>query len=112
MKTMKTANWQNFIVSIGILGIFTLSSTPLLAGQPQNKAMQDDGVGIGKTEQPSNDHSRHVSKESGTDPSGPRDRDPSEIEALSGRAKNDEAGNTSQHGSDGKTDAKKAEEAK
>lgn len=112
MNTAKTVNWRNFIISIGILGIFSLSSTPLLATQPQNKASQDDGVGIGKAEQPSNDYSHHVNEKRGTDPSGPRDRDPNEIETSSGRVKNDTTGNTSQHGGDGKTRVERTQEAK
>lgn len=98
MKTMKINNWQNFLVSIGVVGIFLLSSTPLLAAQPQDKGMQDDGVGIGKAEQTQNKNTTLGNTEGGTDPSGPRDRDPEEIKALSDRAKNEEENNTSQGG--------------
>ena len=93
---MKTTNWRNLLVSVGILGIFLLSSTPLLATPPQDKAMKDDGVGIGKTEQLPSENPTLGNTEGGTDPSGPRDRDPGEIKTLADRAKDEEAGKTSQ----------------
>ncbi len=95
MNTTKKNSWQNLLTSLGIVGIFLLSSTPLLAAQPHDKSMQDDGVGIGKADQTSGE-SRHGNEEGGTDPSGPRDRDPGEIKTLADRANNEEAGNTSQ----------------
>lgn len=97
MKTITTPHsWQNLLASIGIIGIFLLSSTALLAAQPQDKAMQDDGVGIGKAEQ-SQQNTTLGNTEGGTDPSGPRDRDPGEIKTLSDRAQDDGAANASQN---------------
>jgi len=96
MKTTKINEWQKFLLSVSILGIFLLSSTPLLAAQPKDKAMQDDGVGIGKAEQIQNENTTLGNTEGGTDPSGPRDRDPGEIKTLSDRANNEDASNTSQ----------------
>ncbi|MBL8497446.1 hypothetical protein ABF87_12040 [Nitrosomonas sp. JL21] len=104
MNTTKTNSWQNLMISIGILGIFLLSSTPILAAQPQGKEMKDEGVGIGKADQAQGENKTLGNTEGGTDPSGPRDRDPGEIKTLSDRAQNDEATNASSPGNSDKTE--------
>lgn len=96
MKNTNTTNWQNLLASIGIMGIFLFSSTALVAAQPQDKAMQDDGVGIGKAEKSQMENPTLGNTEGGTDPSGPRDRDPGEIKTLADRANDEDTGNTSQ----------------
>ncbi len=84
MKTLKINFLRNILNSAGIIGILLLVSAHVFATSPQDKAMQDDGVGIGQADQIKNENSGQGNTNRGEmDPAGPRDRDPTEIESSS-----------------------------
>lgn len=104
MKTtqIQTNYWQNLVASFAVMAMFLLSSTSLLAADHQDKkAMRDDGVAIGQAEQTKGENTNLGNTEGGTDPSGPRDRDPGEIKTLSDRANDGDTTKDSQNRSQG-----------
>ena len=103
MRTMKINYLRDILSSAGIIGIFLLASTHVLATPPQDKAMKDDGVGIGMADQINNENSGQGNTNRGEiDPAGTRDRDPAEIESSSGTPAVDDPKKSQGQGDDDK----------